>query len=214
MYRPVPFREDRADVLAAAVRELQFATLVTLTSNALVALHIPLILKDDASGLRLEGHLARVNPQWKQMSAAVDALAIFLGPHAYISPTWYASKTEHQRVVPTWNYISIQATGPLSVIDDKEWLLRHINELTDHNESGQQAPWSVAEAPAEYVQQLASGIVGLCLQVRTLEGVWKMAQHKSEADRMGVIQGLNEAGNSSAQSVASIMQHLENERAQ
>jgi transcriptional regulator len=117
-------------------------------------------------------------------------------------------------VVPTWNYISIQATGPLSVMEEKEWLLRHVNELTDHKESGRSAPWSVADAPAEFIEQMCSGIVGLSLQVRTLEGAWKMAQHKPETDRLGVIRGLNELDNSSAQSVASEMLRLEGERSQ
>lgn len=212
MYRPVQFREDRLEVLTAAIREQQFATLVSVSDNRLVASHIPMLLKDEATGMRLEGHVARGNPQWKQVDATIDALAIFVGPQSYVSPAWYASKAEHQRVVPTWNYISVQAAGPLTVMDDKEWLLKHVEELTDHNESGRDEPWSIHDAPEGFIEQLSSGIVGLSLQVRRLEGAWKMAQHRPEGDRLGVIKGLAERGDAAAQSVALEMLRLENER--
>lgn len=212
MYRPSQFREDRTHILCAAIHELGFATLITLQGRELVASHIPMILKQDAAGLRLEGHVARANPQWKGKDDAVDALAVFLGPHSYISPTWYATKAETQRVVPTWNYISVQASGPLSIIQDPQWLLRHVGDLTRHNEAARAKPWDVSDAPAEFIEQMCSAIVGLSMQVQRLEGSWKMAQHKPEPDRLGVIQGLQELGDDSAMAIAREMLRLEKER--
>ncbi|MGI8904944.1 MAG: FMN-binding negative transcriptional regulator [Candidatus Sumerlaeaceae bacterium] len=212
MYRPAQFREDRPEVLIAAVNQLRLATVITFSGAELVASHIPMLFKTDDKELRLEGHVARANPQWKNIEQRVDALALFLGPHAYISPSWYAAKAEHQRVVPTWNYISVEAAGPLSIIDDKQWLLRHISELTEHNESGLSEPWAVADAPAEFVEQLSGAIVGLSMQVRRLEGTWKMAQHRSAADRLGVMKGLNELEDLAGRAVAAEMARLEAER--
>lgn len=212
MYRPAHFSEDRQDVLVAAVREIRFGMLVTFTGRELLGSHIPMLIIDDAGSLRIEGHVARGNAQWKEVDSAVDALAVFVGPHAYISPSWYASKPEHGRVVPTWNYISIQAAGPLSIIEDRDWLLRHVGELTEHNESGRDEPWRVADAPAEFIEQMCSGIVGFSLAIRKLEGKWKMAQHKSEADRRGAIEGLSKVEDTSAQLVAKEMLRLEEER--
>ena len=212
MYRPTQFREDRRPVLAAAIKELQFASLVSFTGQQLLASHIPMLLKDESGCLQLEGHVARGNPQWKQLDGNVEALALFVGPHSYVSPSWYASKNEHQRVVPTWNYISVQVCGPLTVIDDPEWLLGHVRELTDQNELNQDMPWSVDDAPREFIEQLCGAIVGFRLEVRTMEGAWKMAQHKSEEDRMGVIHGLRQSDNDSSQCVANVMARLEEKR--
>ncbi len=212
MYRPAQFREDRKPILAAAIKELQFASLITFTGQQLLASHIPVLLKGEEGSFRLEGHVARGNPQWKQLDRSIEALALFVGPHSYVSPSWYATKNKHQRVVPTWNYISVHVNGPLSVIDDPQWLLRHVKELTDHNELDRDMPWSIDDAPREFIEQLCGGIVGFSMEVRQMEGTWKMAQHKSKADRMGVIHGLRLSDSDSSQSVASVMTRLEEER--
>jgi transcriptional regulator len=212
MYSPVQFRECRPEVLASAIRDIRFGTLVMHSGAALIASHIPMVLIQGSEGLQLQGHVSRANPQWNRFDPATDALAIFLGPHAYITPSWYASKAEHQRVVPTWNYISVQATGPLTIVHDTQWLLHHINELTDLNEAGYTKPWSVSDAPPEFIEQLSGAIVGVSMRVRTLEGSWKMAQHRSEADRQGVVEGLLKSGDAASIAVAAEMQRLEAKR--
>lgn len=212
MYRPAQFREDNPDILAAAIREIRLATLVSVTGEELTASHIPMLLKCSSSGATLEGHVARANPQWKNVNQSFSALAIFLGPHAYISPTWYASKAETQRVVPTWNYISVQASGPLSIIEDRDWLLQHVTEFTDNNEATQHVPWQVSDAPVDFISEHCGGIVGIRMSVERLEGAWKMAQHKSEADRHGVIIGLTNTGQDGADGVVRVMSELEEQR--
>ncbi len=215
MNRSVHFQVNRREELAAAIKEIRFGMLVTFTGTEILASHIPMLLRESDGDMRIEGHLAHANNnQWKQVEPAVDALAVFTGPHAYVSPSWYPSKTDHQRVVPTWNYITVQATGPLSFIDDRDWLLRHVTALTEHNEAGQSEPWHVSDAPADFVEKQCGAIVGFRLEVRKLEGAWKMAQHRSEADRLGVIAGLNDLDDLSARAVAAEMARLEGARVQ
>ena len=211
MYRRPQFREDRPDVLVAAMRQLRFCTLVSFTGKQLLATHLPILVNQNGAAITLEMHVARANTQWKEVDLAVDALAIFTGPNSYVSPTWYPSKEEHQRVVPTWNYISVQASGALSIHDDVELVLRHVRKLTDHNETGRNTPWTIDDAPADFIQTQCRAIVGLSLEVRQLEGSWKMAQHRSEADRLGVMEGLMSENKRTAAEVADEMKSLENQ---
>ena len=177
MYVPDPFREDRPDVLAAAMREIGFATLVT---EGLNANHLPMLLKDGV----LTGHVARANPVWKTGDGA--ALAIFLGPHAYVSPNWYPSKAETGKAVPTWNYITVHAKGTIRWFQDADWLKAHVTALSAHHESPRPEPWAVSDAPASYIDGLVRAIVGFELTIQAIEGKYKLSQNRPEADQQGV----------------------------
>ncbi|MBS0558636.1 MAG: FMN-binding negative transcriptional regulator [Proteobacteria bacterium] len=198
MYLPTQFAEDRTDVLHAAMRAAGLATLVTMTADGLIASHVPLMLDPEAGPHgTLYGHLARANPQ-ATAEPVGQALAIFTGPDAYITPSWYPAKREHGRVVPTWNYVAIHAYGMLEVFDDAERLHALVSRLTDRHEAPRAAqgevPWAVDDAPAPFVQGQLKGIRGFALPIARLQGKWKMSQNRAEADRAGVVAGLAEQG--------------------
>ena len=177
MYIPDHFREDRPEVLHDAMRGIGFATLVT---TGLEANHLPMLFADGV----LRGHVARANPVWKAGDG--EALAIFLGPHGYVSPNWYPSKAEHGKQVPTWNYIAVHARGVVTVHDDPAWLRGHLEKLTATHEAARPAPWKVSDAPETYIAAQLKGIVGISLRITALEGNWKLSQNKADADFEGV----------------------------
>lgn len=189
MYIPDHFREDRPDVLHDAMRRIGFATLVT---EGLEANHQPMLLQDGEHGHVLRGHVARANPVWKQ--GAGPALAIFLGPHAYVSPNWYPSKAETGKAVPTWNYIAVHARGIIRWVQDADWLRAHVGQLSAAHEAGRDVPWMIGDAPESYIDGMLRGIVGFELAIGTLEGKWKLSQNRDEADRAGTREGLKRDG--------------------
>ena len=213
MYVPPQFREERADVLAAAVREIAFGALVMPEGGSLRVSHVPMLLAEGPDGSwTLETHVARANDHWKLAASQTTSVAIFQGPSAYVSPSWYATKTEHGRVVPTWNYIVVHAHGRLEAIEDPAWILAHIGALTDANELHREEPWAIDDAPPGFVDGLARAIVGLRMHVDRREGAWKMIQHRSEGDRLGTIAGLDDDPHGRA--VADVMRDLEAKRAE
>jgi transcriptional regulator len=192
MYIPKYNEETRIDVIDRLIRSAPVASLVTMGSSGLFATHLPMVLhrcSDEDAVLR--GHLSRANRQWKEFSPEIQALAIFSGPGHYITPAWYPEKAETGKVVPTWNYAVVHAYGPLQIIEDPEWLLKHLNALTDTHEASRPAPWSVADAPAEFIATTARGIVGLELKIERLEGKWKVSQNQDESARVSVAEGLD-----------------------
>lgn len=194
MYTPIQFKVEQAEEAHALMRAHPFAILVTHGPGGMTATHLPTVLKvDEASPLgRVECHLARPNPQWKTFAADSEALLIFQGPEAYIRPGWYPSKAEHGKAVPTWNYAVVHAYGRLAVIEDGDWLLRHVGELSDQQEAAYAERWSTTDAPSDYLDRQARGIVGLTLAVTRLEGKMKMSQNRDARDREGVVRGLAE----------------------
>ena len=171
MYNPAHFEETRTDVLHGLIATHPLGALVTLTSTGLDANHIPFELAPEAGPLgTLRGHVARANPVWKNFSATVDALVIFQGPSAYITPTWYESKQEHGKVVPTYNYCVVHAHGPLRVIDDPVWLRAMVDRLTQRFESRRAAPWKIADAPPDFIEKQLAAIVGIELPLTRLCG--------------------------------------------
>ncbi len=189
MYVPDMFREDRADVLHDAVRTIGFATLIT---EGLEANHLPMLLQETEGGQVLRGHVARANPVWKKGDGA--ALAIFLGPHAYVSPNWYPSKAETGKAVPTWNYITVHARGTIRWIQDADWLRTHVGALSAAHEAGREVPWMISDAPVAYIDSMLRGIVGFELAVETLEGKCKLSQNREPADHAGAREGLKRDG--------------------
>jgi transcriptional regulator len=192
MYIPRANQEERIPVLHKLMEDQPFASLITMGSSGLFASHIPMVLEQNGAKGRLKGHISRANPQWRNYTPSVEALAIFSGPQHYITPSWYPEKQETGKVVPTWNYVVVHAYGYLKVIEDGEWLMAHLENLTRTHEAGFAIPWKVGDAPADYIASLAKGIVGLEMAIERLEGKWKVSQNRSEQDREGVARGLAE----------------------
>ena len=193
MYLPSHFAETRVDVMHDLIRAYPFGTLVVLTPGGLEANHIPFEVSSEPAPFGiLRGHLARANPVWKNFSAQVDALVVFQGAHAYISPSWYESKKEHGKVVPTWNYAVVHASGPLRVIDDRAWVRRFVEQLTDRHEAHRSDPWKVTDAPTDFVDTMTNAIVGIEVPIMQLAGKWKVSQNRPQKDRTGVVQGLQQ----------------------
>ncbi|AMS32304.1 MAG: FMN-binding negative transcriptional regulator [Betaproteobacteria bacterium] len=190
MYLPTHFAETRAEVLQDLIRTHPLATLVHLGTDGLAADHIPLMLHQATDGqITMRGHVARANPIWSAANGKA-VLAVFQGPHAYISPSWYASKAEHGKVVPTWNYAVVHVHGVLTAIDDFAWFHAHASAMTERNEASVGKSWKVTDAPDDYIRNTARAIVGIEIAVERIEGKWKMSQNRSAADRAGVAAGL------------------------
>jgi transcriptional regulator len=208
MYARAEAKEERIEVLYKAIRDIRLGTFVVADDEGLPqAAHIPFMLKSEGEAV-LECHVARANPIWKLMASPRPALIMFQGPQAYVRPGWYPAKKEHGKVVPTWSYVSIHARGS-AVQMDMEELLRHVREISDEQEAGQAMPWSVDDAPEGFITALARGIVGLRIPVAQLEGVWKLNQHRSEEDRLGMIDGFEARGEENSTELATIMRQIE-----
>jgi transcriptional regulator len=190
-YIPPAYREHDLAPMHEHIRAVGFATLVTVGADGPLVSHLPLLLDAEAEPQgALVGHLARANPQWKDSDLSKPALAIFMGPDAYVSPSWYPSKHEHGRVVPTWNYRVVHVRGTLTLFEAPDELRAHVEALTDRHEGRFALPWKVSDAPEEFIQRQLKGIVGLRLQIESIDGKAKLSQNRSEPDRLGVVAGL------------------------
>ena len=186
-------RETDLAALHAQILASGLATLITVGTDGPIVSHLPMLLDPGAGASgTLTGHVARANPQWKDSDFGKPAIAMFMGPDAYVSPNWYPSKAEHGKAVPTWNYAAVHAYGRLRVIQDQAWLLAHVAELSDQQEAPFEARWATSDAPESYMAVMARGIVGLELAITRLEGKVKMSQNRPPADREGVVRGLAE----------------------
>lgn len=194
MYRPPAFREDRPDVLRAAIRAHPLATLVTASGRGITANVIPFVLETTSTGDVLKAHLAKANEQLDDLRDGAAALVVFQGPQAYVSPSWYPGKREHGKVVPTWNYVVVQARGTPRVIDDPVWLREQIDALTTDAERRQPEPWTASDAPLDFIRGQLRGIVGVEIAIDRLDGKWKVSQNRTREDRLGVADGLRAAG--------------------
>ncbi len=202
MYCPPAFRVEELASLHGLMRAARLANVVTFGANGLHASPLPLFL-DETEGPfgTLYGHFARANAQWKD-TPLNDALAIFMGPDAYVSPSWYASKKEHGKVVPTWNYSAVHARGPIEFFDDEARLRDVVERLTNLHEAERPEVWSVSDAPAPFLRGQLRGIIGLRLPITGLEGKNKMSQNRSAADRAGVAEGMAGSSHASERAVA------------
>ena len=208
MYVPVAFVEDRPELVAAFLIEHPMAQLVTLTEDGLVATPLPMLYEPDGEEMgSLVGHVARANRQWTNTSADVEALAIFNGANAYVSPNWYPSKAEHGKVVPTWNYETVHIRGRFIAHDETEWKRALVTRLTEHHESQFAAPWAVSDAPADYIETMLNAIVGIEVQITSIQAKRKLSQNRPAADIAGTIAGLSALGGPSAD-VANAMRTL------
>lgn len=213
MYVPPAFRDDDLPSLHATMRQARLANLVTATAEGLIATPLPLFLApEEGSYGTLYGHLARANPQWR-LPPAGEAMALFTGPDAYVSPSWYPSKQEHGKVVPTWNYVAVHAYGPAEFFEDANRLLDVVTRLTTLHEASRAAsgaepgarPWAVADAPEDFIRTQLKGIVGLRLPIARIDGKRKMSQNRSAGDRAGVAAGLAASNRPSDRTVAALI---------
>lgn len=204
MYSPPAFREVREDVLHSFIRAHPLGTLVTNGADGPEATHVPFFL--DASAGLLRCHLARGNPQWKLLESGGRVLVIFNGADHYISPSWYPEKREHGKVVPTWNYAAVHVSGTASLFEDQASLLRHLHELSDSREAAFEKPWSVSDAPKEFIEGMARAIVGVEIRADRIEGKWKLGQNRSATDQLGVAVGLESLGSPAAHEMANLIQ--------
>jgi transcriptional regulator len=213
MYTPKAFEVTDLALLHAAMKQSELATLVTMTTQGLVATHLPLLL-DETKGEygTITGHVSRANLQWRESDPNAEALIIFLGLDTYVSPNWYPAKQENGRVVPTWNYAAIHAYGRLTFFEDPEWLRIMVTELTKRHESSFPAPWQVTDAPAVYIDSQLKAIVGFEFRILRLEGKQKFNQNRAVEDRLGVIEGLRGLGNERKTEVAELMEEIESRR--
>jgi transcriptional regulator len=192
MYTPPAFAEDDPATIRQIVRDARLATLVTATAEGLVATPLPLMLADEGERGVLYGHVAKANPQWK-LPPVGEALAMFSGPDAYITPSRYASKREHGKVVPTWNYVAVHAYGPVEFFEDADRLYDVVTRLTNLHEGERPERWAVTDAPAKFIRSQLRGIVGLRLPIARIEGKRKLSQNRPAGDRQGVAAGLAES---------------------
>jgi transcriptional regulator len=192
MYQPPHFREERLDVLHALIRAHPLSTLISVGPDGEPEANVIPMLFDETAGDKgiLKCHLARANPQWKMLAETGRALVVFQGPDAYVTPSWYKTKQETGKVVPTWNYAIVQVRGNVTVHEEKEWLATQIRELTQSQEGGREQPWAVDDAPAPFIDSQIKGIVGLEIAITAIEGKWKVSQNRPVEDRAGVANGL------------------------
>jgi transcriptional regulator len=205
MYLPDHFRVEDVPQMHALMRARPFATLVSAGSTGLCANHLPTVLKDDGPYGVVECHLARPNPHWRDLAEGKEALMIFCGPESYITPNWYPSKAQHGKAVPTWNFSVVHAYGLPEMMSDKDWLLRHVTELTAQQESSEAQPWAPSDAPSSYIDVMLRGIVGFRFAITRLEGKWKMSQNREMKDQAGIVKGLSARGNGDDLEIAEIV---------
>ncbi len=199
MFRPPVFREDRPEVLHDIIRRHPLATLITYGATGIVANLVPFTLATGPDGsLHLRAHLAKANGQLADLREGAETLVIFQGPEAYVTPSWYPTKAEHGKVVPTWNYVVVQVRGRPAVIEDPSWLRDQIDDLTALQEGSRTKPWAVDDAPEPFIAGQFKGIVGVEIPIESIEGKTKASQNQPANNRAGVVAGLREQDDSSA----------------
>ncbi len=205
LYEPLFHRNENLPELHALIRARVFGLLISNGAGGIVANSVPFVLDPTASSLgALKLHVARANPQWRDLQEPPDALVVFQGCDHYITPSWYATKRDTGKVVPTWNYTMVQARGRAKVMDDA-WLAQQIEELTRALELRREQPWAVGDAPADFIAMQRRAIVGIEIEIVDIRGKWKASQNRSAADRAGVVAGLEALGDAEAQAMAQIV---------
>jgi len=205
MYVPEHFAEREPAVLHSLIEAHPLGTWVTSAGGQLVVNHLPFLLDAHRGEFgTLTGHVARANEVWKTAGEA-ESVVVFQGPETYITPSWYPTKQEHGKVVPTWNYVVVHAHGVPRVINDSDWLRHQVTALTRRHEAGRQAPWDVSDAPSAYIDAMLGGIVGIEIPIARVVGKWKLSQNHPERDRVGVVAGLSESPDLKSQQVAQLV---------
>ncbi|MDB5838147.1 MAG: FMN-binding negative transcriptional regulator [Herminiimonas sp.] len=208
MYLPPAFREDRIDVQHDLIRTHPLGLLITAGPGGLMANPVPFLVYAEEGGRgTLRAHVSRANPVLQELAAVPECLIVFQGPQHYVTPSWYATKEESGKVVPTWNYVTVHAWGAPRVVDDGAWLRRQLEDLTRSQERARPAPWSIDDAPGDFIAAQMKGITGVEISITRVEGKWKLSQNRLEADRQGVADGLrtqSESGKAMADLIAAM----------
>jgi transcriptional regulator len=206
MYTPKYHALTNVAAMRAHIAEYPLGAWVCMAQSQLMANHIPFVLdvQHGAHG-RLLGHVSRANPVWRQLADGAPSVVMFMGPHAYITPSWYPGKHQHGKVVPTWNYVTVHAHGMARAIEDTEWILDVINRLTDAQESRRDTPWRVSDAPAAYIDQMLKAVVGIEIKIERLEGRLKVSQDEDKQDRLGAVEGLRRTSHAPAQILSGLV---------
>lgn len=191
MYQPAHFRIDDQETMHELIRAHPLGLLITSGTDGLLANPVPFVIVKNGSDIDLRCHLAKPNLQWQAIDNGAETLVVFQGAGAYVTPSWYATKQESGKVVPTWNYMIVQARGHASTHHDAEWLRAQIDAMTEAQENKRAEPWAVSDAPENFTQAQMRGIVGVNIRVTQMDGKFKLSQNRNEADRSGVITGLS-----------------------
>ena len=206
MYEPPLHRQEDLAAQHALIVACPLGLLISCGPSGLLANSLPFLIDAGASKLgTLQVHMARANPQWRDLTGESDVLVVFHGVDHYITPAWYETKRQTGKVVPTWNYTMVQARGRPRVIHDAEWLHRQIGALTARHEAARPAPWAVTDAPAPFVAAQVGAIVGVEIDIAEIKGKWKLSQNRNAADRAGVIAGLEAEGDAAALVMAKLV---------
>ncbi len=224
MHVPTRFQQHDIEQLKQVIIEYPFATLITHSEHGIEANHIPFILDDKNNILSLHGHIATVNPLWKNVAQSSDVLVVFNGPNCYISPNHYPTKKEHGKAVPTWNYVVVHVKGKITFIHDDAWNMNMLEKLTLRHEQKQQEqkqheanhtnkqekPWSISDAPEAYIQKMMPAITGIQITISSITGQWKVSQNQPKNNQQGVIAGLStlHSNKSDEQKIAELIQQL------
>lgn len=206
MYISKHFEETRLEVLHALMRTYSFGALVTAGQGELNVNHLPFVVAPAPSPYgTLRCHVARTNPVWREFPTSIESMVMFQGPHGYISPSWYPSKKQHGKVVPTWNYAVVHAYGQPKIVEEIDWLTDLLNDLTDQHESSMASPWKISGAPKDYIDKMLGAIVGIEIPITRIYGKWKQSQNRPLADRHGVIAGLEARDEQQSSAVAELV---------
>ncbi|MDO6384887.1 MULTISPECIES: FMN-binding negative transcriptional regulator [unclassified Uliginosibacterium] len=193
MYIPASFREARSEILHAFMQAHPLGLLITHGPSGLQASPLPFLLYPDEGECGvLRAHLARANPHWQDLQGLLECLVVFQGPQAYVTPSWYPSKAETHRAVPTWNYTAVHAWGRPEVTEDAAWLLRQLKDLTEQHEQRRPEPWALRDLPDDYLAGQLKAIIGIEIPLQRIEGKFKLSQNRNAADRAGVTRGLRD----------------------
>jgi transcriptional regulator len=209
LYIPPAFRETDPAVLHDRIKAIGFGSVTTVGPDGPLISHVPVALDTTIGPLgQIRCHVARANPQWRDSDFSKPALAVFMGPDTYVSPSWYPSKQEHGKAVPTWNYVAICARGRIETFDDRDALAAHVAELSERHEAAFPEPWQVSDAPADYMEKQLRAIVGFRFTIEALEGKLKLSQNRSEADRVSVAAALAASPDPQARDIGVMMDAL------
>ncbi|MGL5251307.1 MAG: FMN-binding negative transcriptional regulator [Enterovibrio sp.] len=205
MHIPEKFKQENIDELVGLIRQHPFATVITQSDTGIAANHLPLSLIELDGELYLTGHIAKANALWQTTAPQSAALVIFNGPNGYISPNYYPTKKENGKAVPTWNYAVVHVHGKVRFIQDPQWIIGALEQLTSEHEREQAVPWSMSDAPESYIHSMLSGVVGIEIAIDSLRGKWKLSQNQPEKNQKGVIDGLSSKGDNNSQSITAMM---------
>jgi len=207
LYIPTFNEENETSILHAFIEAHPLGAWVTVSEGEITANHIPFVLHENKGEFgTLAGHVSRANPIWQNLSKELTSAILFQGDHAYISPSWYPSKQEHGKAVPTWNYTAVHAYGNPKIIEDSEWLRAHLSEMTAIHEAEQKQPWKISDAPDEFIERLLGAIVGIEIPINRLKGKMKLGQNRPVCDQLGMVTELiSKTDNSQAQGLATLI---------